>query len=416
MTAIKNYLTFLFVALFLLISGGLSYSFAQDSSPSPTPTPTGSLTPTPTGTQKLSDLQSEIEKLQQKVTELQSTGKTLSSQITVMDNQITLTEYRINATEQEIAEVTGDIDAAENRINNLEGSLEDITKVMLNRIVATYQIGTIEPIQMLLSSDTVTSFLSRANYLRIAQAHDKKLIYNTVQARNDYENQREIFEGKKQKVLSLQTQLEGYTKQLDEDKNAKQALLKVTQNDEKKYEELLSRARSEYMSIQGIVAGNGAETSAGFVSEGSRIASIIPGASCNSSGGHLHFIVSRNGTTENPFSYLGGIELNNNSGSSPGSSDGDPAGMSGSWTWPLSGPISMAQGYGATWAVRNTWVGRVYNFHNGIDVTGSSYTVKAVKSGTLFRGSYGGSGGCRLPYVRVHHEDGLDTFYLHVNY
>jgi murein DD-endopeptidase MepM/ murein hydrolase activator NlpD len=62
-------------------------------------------------------------------------------------------------------------------------------------------------------------------------------------------------------------------------------------------------------------------------------------------------------------------------------------------------------------------VGRIYGFHNGIDIIGPSPEIKAVRAGTLFRGSYVGSAGCSLRYVRVDHdENDLDTFYLHVNY
>ena len=46
-----------------------------------------------------------------------------------------------------------------------------------------------------------------------------------------------------------------------------------------------------------------------------------------------------------------------------------------------------------------------------------SLDVKAVRSGTLYRGSYSGSGSCQLRYVRVDHDDSdLDTLYLHINY
>lgn len=393
--------------------------FAQTVTPTSTPPPTTTtLTPTPTSgtSEKARDLQKQIEELENKVNELQKQAKTLSSQISVMDNQIKLTQYRIAYTQQQINELTSDITTVAEKITNLEGSLNSITKTLLARIAATYQLGSIQPLQLLLSSTSFSDFITRTNYIRIVQAHDKKIIYNTYQARKDYENQKQIFEDKKKQVLSLQIQLETYTKQLDDEKNAKQSLLKATQNDERKYQDLLAKARAEYLAIQGIVSGNGSEIEGGRVSQGQRIASIIPGASCNSSGGHLHFIVSRNGSTENPFSYLKSIDHENCSGSSCGSDDGDPFNPSGSWDWPMNGPITMYQGYGTTWAVRNTWVGRVYNFHNGIDIKGSSYEVKAVQNGTLFRGSYAGAGGCRLPYVRVRHDDGLDTLYLHVSY
>jgi len=362
------------------------------------------------------ELQKKIQELEEKLTSIKSEEKSLSSQISVMDNQISLTEYRIKLTEDQISDVTDDINSAEEKVTSLDKSASSITKTLLNRIAATYKIGTVQPVQFLLSSQNFNDFINQINYVRIVQANDKKLIYNTVQAKSDYTNQKDILEGKKQKVLSLQTQLEDYTTQLEQDKNAKEGLLKTTQNDEKKYQQLLAAARAEYMAIQGIVSGNGAETAVGRVEQGARVASIIPGASCNSSGAHLHFIVSKDGSTLSPFSYLKGTEINNCSGSSCGSGDGDSTSATGSWEWPISTPITMNQGYGVTWAVRNTWAGQIYSSHNGIDITSSSYEVRAVQSGDLYRGSYAGSGGCRLPYVRVRHDDGLDTFYLHVSY
>ncbi len=400
----KNRITIVISTLFFFVLSGVMLVHSQ----TPTPASSGN-------SKELDDLNNKIKEYEAKVSELKSQGNSLSVQIEAMDNQIKLTEYRVNATKQEIMDITLDIDSATKRMKNLESSLTDVSKVLLNRVVATYKAGGYETLPVLLASDNFADALSRANYLRIVQAHDKQLLLNTQQARNDYANQKQIFEDKRKKIEALKTQLEGYTAQLDKDKAAKESLLKATKNDEKKYQDLLSKARSEYAGIQGILAGNGAETEAGPVSEGSRIASIIPGASCNSSGGHLHFIVSRNGATENPFSYLKSVDHNNCSGSSCGSSDGDSFNPSGSWEWPIGGPITMYQGYGSTWATRNSWVGRIYSFHNGIDIVGPSYDVKAVRAGTLYRGSYAGAG-CRLPYVRVRHEDGLDTFYLHVYY
>lgn len=388
-------------------------SYGQTVTPTPTPTTTQS-----TSNSRAGDLQKMIDELQKKVTELSTQRKTLNSQITVMDSQIKLTQLRIDAKKQEIAILEEDIDTSNKKINNLEGSLTNLTKVLVNRIVATYQIGGgIQPLQIVASSGGVGNYLDRVNYLKLVQEHDKKLIYETQQAKMDYANQKQIFEDKKGEVEQLKKQLEGYTAKLDEDKGAKQKLLVATQNDEQKYQELLAKARAEYQAIQGIVAGNGAEVEVGPVSEGSRIASVIAGPSCNSGGAHLHFIVRRGGSTEDPFAYLSSISSRNCSGSSCDSSDGDSFNPRGSWRWPLEGPIEMSQGYGSTWAVRNSWVGQIYNFHNGIDIRGSSYEVKAVKSGTLYQGSYAGGGGCRLPYVRVKHtDDGLDTLYLHVNY
>jgi len=353
--------------------------------------------------------------LQGKVNLLQSQENTLSSQISIMDSQIRLTEARIEANKKEILDLTLDIDTATKKISTLQDSLNKITEVLLNRIVATYEAGRAQPLEILLSSTNVSNLLTKLNYLKIAQAHDKRLIYDVQQAKNDYVNQKDIYEAKKKKVESLKKQLEAYTNQLNQEKASKQRLLEETKGSEANYQSLLAQARAEYEAIQGIVAGKGSETEVGDVSEGSTIASVIQGQSCNSGGTHLHFIIAKDDVTQNPFNYLKSISSENCSGSSCGSSDGDSFNPSGDWNWPLEPTIKMYQGYGSTWAVKNSWVGRIYSFHNGIDIEGSSSSVKAVKSGKLYKGSY--YVGCSLKYVKLAHTDnGFTTYYLHVNY
>jgi peptidoglycan hydrolase CwlO-like protein len=363
-------------------------------------------TPTPGKTQQAIDLENKIKGLENKISELKGQEKTLSSQIAVMDSQIDLTQARIDSTKEQILELTANIDTTNKKINSLQASLTDLMGLLVKRIVATYQVGSAPSFQVLMSSTSVSNLFTRLNYLKFVQAHDKELIYSTQQAKMDYSNQKTIFEDEKKKVESLKKQLEDYSAQLESQKADKQRLLDETEGSEATYQQLLAQARAEYEQIQGIVSGKGYEEEVGHVNQGDHIATVISGPSCNSSGTHLHFTISRSGNAENPFSYLKSVDHTNDS-------NGDAFNPSGSWEWPVDPPILLTQGYGDTWYVRTYGF---YPFHNGIDIVGSS-SVKAVKSGTLFKGSYSGSGGCRLNYVRVHHdEDGLDTFYLHIIY
>jgi peptidoglycan hydrolase CwlO-like protein len=228
----KKILFFIFSTVLLISS--TAYVFAQTETPTPTP-----------DSAQVNDLQKRISELEGKVSELRSQEQTLSSQIGAMDNQIKLTEYRIDATKQQITDLTLDIDSATKRMDHLEESLGEVTKTLMNRIVATYQIGSAPPMQILLASGNVNDLVSRANYLRIVQAHDKKLLYDTQQAKNDYANQKLIFEDKKRKIEALQTQLEDYSKELDVQKEEKKRLLADTQGSEATYQRLLSEAKAQ---------------------------------------------------------------------------------------------------------------------------------------------------------------------------
>jgi peptidoglycan hydrolase CwlO-like protein len=246
----KKIIVYILVALGFVSTGVFAY--AQTATPA-TSAPADN-------SQQVQNLNDKIHQLEQKVSDLKSQGNSLASQISAMDNQITLTQYRIEEAQKEKMDITLDIASAEKRMNNLEGSLTNVTKVLINRIVATYQAGDAKEFQVLLASSNVNDLLSRSNYLKIVEAHDRQLLYDTQQARNDYSNQKTILENKKKKVDELNTQLEGYTKQLDQDKATKQQLLSSTKNDEAHYQQLLSDARAQINAMKSFTqsrAGSG---------------------------------------------------------------------------------------------------------------------------------------------------------------
>lgn len=373
-----------------------------------TATSSSSLNPTPTPSfDKLNDLQKQINDLESKIAEAQNTEKSLSSQIAVMDNQMQLTELRINATKLQLSELTTYIKAASLKINNLEGSLTDITRVLIGRIVATYQTGSAQPLGVLLSSSDVTDFLSRANYLRIVQAHDKKMLYDMQQARNDYEKQKAIFEQKKKQVEALNTQLKDYTAQLDQEKKDKKVLLATTQSNESIYRQKLATARAEQAAISAIASGGGDTVPVGPVKAGDIVGYMISGRSPCSSGTHLHFEVHQNGALANPSNFLMNKDVIWDN--SPDSSFS----FTGSWPFPLADPIRIEQGFGSTYWARAGWYPNPPG-HTGIDMySSSSMAVRAVMPGTLYRGTIACGGG-QLPYAKVAQDNGIEVLYLHI--
>lgn len=382
--------------LILLVLIFSSKTLAQEVTPTPTPG---------ASTQQVQDLQNQINDLQNKINELANQKKTLSSQIEVMDNQAKLTQLKINTTERQITDLGLDIDTADKKINNLQNSLQKLTSVLIDRIVATYEVGTVQPFHVLLSSSNASNFFTRLNYLKVAQEHDKKLIFDTTQAKNDYANQKEIFQNQKRKVEALQSQLEAYNTQLEQEKKDKEALLIVTQNNEAVYQQRLAAALAEQRAIQQITSGGGNAVAAGKVKEGDIVGRVIIGRSPCSSGSHLHFEVLSNGALQNPSQYL-----SNKSVIFDNSPDGSFS-FGGSWNWPISDPIRITQGFGHT-----AWSNVYYNggIHTGIDMfSSSSSDVRAVKDGDLYRGGISCGGG-QLLFSRVDHSDGIQTFYLHI--
>ncbi len=350
--------------------------------------------------------------LEQKVKELGQTAGTLTSEIQYMNTQIALTALKIQQTEDKIETTKKEIDILDSRIEGLDTSLNYLSKLLVERIVDGYKKRSISLLSILFDSNNADELIGKIKYMKTAQDNNQKVIVQVQEAKLNFEEQKKLREEKKIELDSLKNILDNQRASLNNQKGAKQKLLEITKNDERIYQQLLEQARAEYAAIQGIIAGGGSETQVRHVTKGETIAYVVQGASCNSSGGHLHFIVQDNGSVVNPFGYLKSVDYRNCSGSSCGSGDGDPFNPYGNWDWPLNPTIELEQGYGSTWGVRNTWVGRIYSFHNGIDINGSSNSIVAVADGTLYRGGY--SVGCTLSYMKlVHKNSNITTYYLH---
>jgi len=219
-------------------------------------------TPTPTSapsanSSAYTDLQNKIKDLENKISDLKGQENTLNNQIGAMDNSIKVTELRIEATQQQILDLSADIDLTAKKINKLAGSLDDLSKVLYNRIIATYETGTVQPLQVMISAQNASDFFYRLNYLRLAQQHDKQLLLEAQQAKDDYSNQKQILEDKKKKVVDLQSQLESYNKQLAADKVNKQQLLSQTQGNEANYQRLLAQTKAQLAAFSNFTVSQG---------------------------------------------------------------------------------------------------------------------------------------------------------------
>ena len=269
--------------------------------------------------QSASDVAKRIEEYQQKLNALTRQRDTLSSEIQYMTLQINLTTLKIQETEEKIVSTQREIEILSSRIKGLDNALNYLSKLLLNKMVESYKNKPLSFFYILFDSQNANDFISRVKYLKTTQENNHKLLVQVQETKLNFEEQKNLREEKTIELAKLEAQLNNQKADLNNQKAAKQNLLNVTKNDEKIYQRLLEQARAEYAAIQGIISGAGTETKLKEVRKGENIALVIPGSSCNSSGGHLHFIVQENGTVTNPFNYLKTVGYSNCSGSACGS-------------------------------------------------------------------------------------------------
>jgi hypothetical protein len=199
-------------------------------------------------------------------------------------------------------------------VQRLEGVLTTRLTLLLHRIPAAYKRSVASQFGILLFSRNLSDFVDRAKYLQAVQKEDASLVFQVKATQNSYNESKQVREDKKKQLDQIQLQLQQQTSQLNQEKAGKQKLLDDTNGNEATYQRLLAQARAEFEQIQGIIAGKGTESEVGSVGQGDGIATIIQGSSCNSTGTHLHFTVSRNGAAENPFNYLKSVSYTDDSG------------------------------------------------------------------------------------------------------
>src|SRR3989344_1317041 len=344
---------------------------------------------------------------EERLMEISSRKVTLTNTVDLLNSKIALTQSQVNKTVVQIAALEKEIETLVGKISTLDVSLDQISRILTSRIQQSYKNSRIQPIYLLLTADGIDDFLATFKYLKIVQAQDRRSLLELEEARANFDVQKTVKEEKQQQVLGLQSQLLAQKNDLNKQQQEKQLFLTITKHEESRFQDLLAKARAELAAIQNIIAGKGEESQVGGINEGDKIASVIPAPSACSRGAHVHFEVVKDGAHQNPAAFLSSKSVVWDN-----APDGQFA-FSGSWPWPVNEPIRITQGYGMTFyaATLNYYGG---GRHTGLDMVNTNdLSVKAVRKGTLYRGSIACGGGT-LKYVRVDHsDDEYDTYYLH---
>ncbi len=191
------------------------------------------------------DCQRLIDQYTDQINKLQGQANTLKNQIAQFDAQIKLTTLKIKQTQDQIDLLGG-------RIDQLEVSLTNLTQAFSSRAVETYKLSKFENnFSFVLTSNDVSDAVNRFHYLQKIQEEDRSLLTRLQEAQTTYK-------GEKVDQETLQKQLKTQQANLNSQKTAKNSLLSQTQNNESKYQTLLTQARAQLASFASFADSRGA--------------------------------------------------------------------------------------------------------------------------------------------------------------
>ncbi len=203
------------------------------------------------------EIEKKIQEYQTKLDGLRQQKNSLGSEIQFMDTQIYLTGLKITATEQKIVDTQKEIEILTNRIGGLDSSLNYLSKLLLDRVVAGYKNKSVTVFDLLLDSSGANDLINKLKYFKAAQDNNEKLLMQVQETKLNFEDQKKVREDKKVQLDQLSILLNNQKVALDSQKAKKQKLLTETDNDESTYQRLLSQAQAQLASFGRFVASQG---------------------------------------------------------------------------------------------------------------------------------------------------------------
>ena len=152
--------------------------------------------------QQQSQLQEEQDRLDQLIASAQSEKQRQQLIASNIDTQIALTKQSISLLEQKITITEKDIIIKEQEIDQKEAEIEDSLTLFRERIRALYLSGggsssASNYIAMLLSSQSMSEFLTRTEIIRRVSAHDEELITEMRGELSEIQEQKDAVESRR---------------------------------------------------------------------------------------------------------------------------------------------------------------------------------------------------------------------------
>ncbi len=202
-------------------------------------------------------LQEKKKCLEEKLDEVRQEKTTLNNTISVFNGSINIQEVKINQTVAEINKLEQEVEMLDNRISGLGISLDRLTTLLVDRIRSQYKQKAPNPVVLLLASKSFNKFITQYHYLSLAGKQTAQAMQRAEFQRNFYDEQKLAKEQKQKEIEAKRYQLQKEQNQLVEQRKEKRELLKITQNNEAKFQELLQEAETQLASFRRFVNDQG---------------------------------------------------------------------------------------------------------------------------------------------------------------
>ena len=197
------------------------------------------------------------EELNKKNKQLEYVNEELTTallEIQKLDDEILQYETDLNKYETQLSKLQTSIDEAIEKIDLVQEDYQTREEILRERLVEMYKAGDVTYLEVLLSSKSLTEFISSYFLMRQLVAYDNKLIEQVELEKNDLEYTKAKLEKEQKEVKTIKAKKEQTTIILNNKKTLQKAHVNKLSEEEKKLQKEIIEYKKEVYRIQSLIS------------------------------------------------------------------------------------------------------------------------------------------------------------------
>lgn len=191
----------------------------------------------------------EINEKKAQIDEVKEIKDETLKEVEELNNQITNYQSQITSLEAQISDANKKIEEAQEKLTKAQEDYESQEETLENRMVAVYESGDTSYLDVLLSSTSVTDFIS--NYYLVSEVtqYDMELLDKIQKQKEEIENAKKELENSKNELTTSKASKESVSNQLKTAKSAKDAKVSQLSEEEKKLQSQIEELQKDNEAI-----------------------------------------------------------------------------------------------------------------------------------------------------------------------
>ncbi len=206
-----------------------------------------------TNQEKLKRIQDEIAATRSKITQIKNNINALVEEINKIDSNIQELEDEIDSLNNQIEITQQSLDKTKQELDAAEKEREEHKKVADERIKLMYMYGSMDYVQILFASQSITDLISRIDAIKTLTNYDKGILDELLRIENEIAEKKQKIEDDKKALVDLKQESEKTIATQLNAKNGKQELMKAMYDDKSGLEAELKAEEAESAAVQKLI-------------------------------------------------------------------------------------------------------------------------------------------------------------------